>query len=192
MFLPTFRKLVIDMIYTHKQCLKEKGSSYMIQKAVMDGELYQIEKGVYADTHDVSTLAILSTKHPEAIITLDTAFYYHGLTDVIPDEYYLATPKHARKLRDPRIKQVYVPDNIFSLGMIVMYRRDAAFKIYDKERMLIELLSRKNSLPYDYYKEILGNYRSQIHELDIERIQNYAESFPKHKMISAALLSEVF
>ena len=180
------------MICTHKQCMKEKGSSYQIQKAVKSGELYQIEKGIYADTSDVSTLAVISTKYPEAIITLDSAFYYHGLTDVIPDEYCIATSKHARKLRDPRIRQIFVPDEILNLGVIVMYRSDAAFRIYDKERMLIELLSRKNSLPRDYYKEILGNYRNQIYELDIERIQDYAESFPKHKMISEALSAEVF
>ena len=173
------------MICTHKQCLKEKGSDYQVQKAVKAGELYQIEKGIYADTRDVTTLAVISTKYPEAIITLDSAFYYHGLTDVIPDEYYIATSKHARKLRDSRIKQIFVPDEILNLGVIVMYRRDAMFRIYDKERMLIELLSRKNSIPYDYYKEILGNYRNQIHELDIERIQDYAESFP-------ALSAEVF
>ena len=180
------------MICTHKQCMKEKGSSYQIQKAVKSGELYQIEKGIYADTSDVSNLAVISTKYPEAIITLDSAFYYHGLTDVIPDEYCIATSKHARKLRDPRIRQIFVPDEILNLGVIVMYRSDAAFRIYDKERMLIELLSRKNSLPRDYYKEILGNYRNQIYELDIERIQDYAESFPKHKMISEALSAEVF
>ena len=180
------------MIYTHKQCLKEKGSAYQVQKAVQAGELYQIEKGIYADTEDVTTIGIISTKYPEAIITLDTAFYYHGLTDVIPDKYYIATSKHARRLRDPRIKQIFVPDEILNLGVIEMRRRDAEFRIYDKERMLIELLSRKNSLPYDYYKEILGNYRNQIYELDIERIQNYAESFPKHKMISETLSAEVF
>ncbi len=180
------------MVFTHKQCLKEKGSAYQVQKAVQEGELYQIEKGIYADTSDVSTLAILSTKYPDAIITLDSAFYYHGLTDVIPDEYFIATSKHARKLRDSRIRQIFVPDEILDLGVIVMYHRDAGFKIYDKERMLIELLSRKNSLPRDYYKEILGNYRDQIHELDIERIQEYAENFPKHKMISEALEAEVF
>ena len=180
------------MIYTHKQCLKERGSAYHVQKAVQTGELYQIEKGIYADTKDVSTLGILFAKYPEAIITLDTAFYYHGLTDVIPNEYYIATSKHARKLCDPRIKQIFVPDNILSLGVIIMRRRDAEFRIYDKERMLIELLSRKNSLPRDYYKEILGNYRNQIYDLDIERIQDYAENFPKHKMISEALSSEVF
>lgn len=180
------------MILTHKQCMKEKGSAYQIQKAVKSGELYQIEKGIYADTSDVTTLAVITTKYPEAIITLDTAFYYHGLTDVIPDEYCIATSKHARKLRDPRIRQIFVPEKILNLGVIEMYRRDAVFKIYDKERMLIELLSRKNSLPRDYYKEILGNYRAQIHELDIKRIQDYAESFPKHKMISKALSVEVF
>ena len=180
------------MILTHKQCMKEKGSAYQIQKAVKSGELYQIEKGIYADTSDVTTLAVITTKYPEAIITLDTAFYYHGLTDVIPDEYCIATSKHARKLRDSRIRQIFVPEKILNLGVIEMYRRDAVFKIYDKERMLIELLSRKNSLPRDYYKEILGNYRVQIHELDIERIQEYAESFPKHKMISEALSVEVF
>ena len=54
------------MICTHKQCMKEKGSSYQIQKAVKSGELYQIEKGIYADTSDVSTLAVISTKYPEA------------------------------------------------------------------------------------------------------------------------------
>ena len=180
------------MLYTHKQCMKEKGSDYQIQKAVKAGELHQIEKGIYADTSDVTTLAIISTKYPEGIITLDSAFYYHELTDVIPDDYCIATSKHARKLRDPRIRQIFVPDEILNLGVIIMYRRDAMFRIYDKERMLIELLSRKNSLPRDYYKEILGNYRNQIHELDIERIQDYAENFPKHKMISEALAAEVF
>ena len=59
------------MIYTHKQCLKEKGSAYHVQKAVQSGELYQIEKGIYADTENVTTLGIITTKYPEAIITLD-------------------------------------------------------------------------------------------------------------------------
>ncbi len=43
-----------------------------------------------------------------------------------------------------------------------------------------------------YYKEILSNYRKQIYELDIERIQEYADIFPKRKMISEALSTEVF
>ena len=110
------------MIYTHKQCMKERGSTYQIQKAVKAGELYQIEKGIYADTSDVTTLAVIAAKYPEAIITLDTAFYYHGLTDVIPDEYFIATSKHARQLRDPRIRQIFVPDDILLYSHCVPVR----------------------------------------------------------------------
>ena len=79
-----------------------------------------------------------------------------------------------------------------NLGVIVMYRRDAAFKIYDKERMLIELLSRKNILPRDYYKEILGNYRRILPQLNTEKIRNYAEAVPKSDKVIRTLRTEVY
>ena len=65
-------------------------------------------------------------------------------------------------------------------------------RVYDKERMLIELIRNKNKLPYDYYKEIIGNYRNIISELDIEKIQDYAMIFPKSSLITKTLQAEVF
>ena len=181
------------ILYSHKQCLEKYGSPHFLRKALKSGELHQIEKGIYSDSGiHVSTMAVLAAKYPKAIVTMDTAFYYHGLTDVIPDEYYIATPESSRALRDPRIKQVFENGSIFGVGATVMERQDATFKIYGRERMLIELLRYKNKLPYDYYKEILGNYRALIGKLDIELIQEYAETFPKHKMICNALEAEVF
>lgn len=180
------------MVLTYNECLKSYKSAYQIRKAICMGKLYQIEKGIYANEPKVSTLAIITAKYPNAIITMDTAFYFHGLTDVIPDEYCIATPESSRALRDKRVKQFFVNDKILHTGVVTMERRDATFKIYDKERMLIELLRFKNKLPFDYYKEILGNYRNHIYDLDIERIQEYASIFPRHKMISEALDAEVF
>ena len=180
------------MILTYHACLEEYKSAYQVRKAVSDGRLYQIEKGIYSDKPRASTLAIITAKYPQAIITMDTAFYYHGLTDVIPDEYCIATPESSRALRDKRIRQYFVKDEILTIGVVTMEKGDAQFRIYDRERMLIELLRFKNSLPFDYYKEILGNYRNHIYELDIERIQEYASVFPKSKMISDTLDAEVF
>ena len=180
------------MIYTYKECMNKWSSNYQIKKQIDTGNLFQIEKGIYSDTPDVSTLAVISVKYPKAIFTMDSAFYYHGLTDVIPDEYHIATDKHSIYLSDKRIRQYYIPSDILNIGVTTMTRRDAVIRIYDKERMLIELLRYKNKLPFDYYKEILGNYRGLIYELDIERIQEYAATFPKPKMISEALDAEVF
>ena len=158
------------MIYTYKECKEKWSSNYQIKKQIAAGSLFQIEKGIYSDTPDVSTLAVISTKYPKAIFTMDSSIY----------------------ISDKRIRQYYIQSDILNTGVTTMTRRDATIRIYDKERMLIELLRYKNKLPFDYYKEILGNYRSLIYELDIERIQEYAATFPKPKMISEALDAEVF
>ena len=174
------------MLLSYSECMERWQSDYQ------NGTLFRIEKGIYSDKQEVSTLAVITKKYPDSIFTLDSAFYYHGLTDVIPDEYCIATDSHSIALRDNRVKQVYVPSECLELGVMQMQRRDALFRIYDRERLLIELLRYKNKLPYDYYKEILGNYRGLLYELDIERIQVYAERFPKSKMITEALEREVF
>ena len=43
---------------------------------------------------------------------------------------------------------------------------DAEVNIYDKERMLIELVRNKKNIPYDMYKEIVNNYRKIIESLN--------------------------
>ena len=180
------------MLYTYRQCIERFGSKYGLQKAVDAGSIYKIEPGIYSDEERPTALAIITTKYPEAVLTMDSAFYYHGLTDTMPDSCHIATPRKARLLKDPRICQSFVDERFFPCGIETMQRWDATFKIYDKERMLIELLGNKNKLPFDYYKEILWRYRNLIYDLDVERIQEYAATFPKHKMISAALEAEVF
>ena len=47
-------------------------------------------------------LEIIMKKYPNAILTLNSAFYYYGLTDTIPDHYYVATPKINRNIEDVR------------------------------------------------------------------------------------------
>lgn len=177
---------------TYNGCIVRAGSNYKLKKNLTSGKLFKIEKGIYSDTPDVSPLAVITAKYPNAIVTMDSAFYYHDLTDVIPQKYCLATDKHSAPIKDKRVWQFYLPADLLNIGVATMTIHDASFKIYDKERMLIELLRYKNKLPFDYYKEILRNYRDQIYDLDIERIEDYADTFPKHKMINRALELEVF
>ena len=55
------------------------------------------EKGLYSEDRYVPELEIIMKKYPNAILTLNSAFYYYGLTDTIPDHYYVATPKSNKK-----------------------------------------------------------------------------------------------
>ena len=180
------------MLLSYPDCIQKWQSDYQIKKQISEGNLYQLERGVYSDVPDVSTLAVIAFKYSKGIMTMDSAFYYHGLTDVIPEKFHIATDKHAIYINDKRVHQYYVLSDLLNIGVTSMELRDATIRIYDKERMLIELLRFKNKLPFDYYKEIIGNYRKLIYDLDIERIQAYAEIFPRSKMISDALEMEVF
>lgn len=179
------------MIYSYADCIDKYGSKYQIKKQIDAGNLYQQEKGVYSDEKYIPTFRIVSFKYPKAIFTLNSAFYYHNLTDVIPERYYLATPKSAAKITDERVSQIFENSEAVSYG--AEYHTQGGYDIlmYNKERMLVELLRNKNKLPFDYYKEILLNYRKIVDELDIALIQDIAFELPKSRMILDLLQMEV-
>lgn len=180
------------MILSYKQCIEKYNSSYGIKKEIESGGLFYIEKGIYSLQKHVPELAVMMQKYPNAILTSKSAFYYLSLTDVIPNFYFLATDKAGAKINDKRVKQVFVEKNLLQYGVKEIEHQGVMIRVYDKERMLIELIRSKNKLPYDYYKEIISNYRNLISELDIEKIQDYAMIFPKSGLITETLQAEVF
>ena len=180
------------MIYTYTECLEKFGSKYNINKQVEEGALYKLEKGIYSDDRYVPELQIISKKYPKAVFTMNSAFYYHNLTDTIPDKYYLMTGRGASHIADKRVVQSFENSSQLMMGAEYAEYNQAKLLMYSRERMLVELLRNKNKLPFDYYKEILGNYRAIIDELDIPAIQDYACALPKSGMIMEALQLEVF
>ncbi len=179
------------MLYNDYQCIEIFGTDRKLKQALKDKRIYKIEKGIYSYNEFEPELAVISKKYPNAIFTLNSAFYYHGLTDVIPNLYYLATSKEITRIRDKRVKQKFEKSNDLNLGAITITYNTIDIKIYSKERMLIELIHNKNKLPFDYYKEILLNYRKLINELDIKSIQEYVYMLPKSNMIMETLQLEV-
>lgn len=180
------------MLFSYNECIKKYNSNYRIQQAVRNGLLYKLAPGIYSDRKYEPDTAIIKKKYPKAVFTLNSAFYYQGMTDTIPSFYYLATDKDAAKIKDKNIRQIF--DNYKSLGIgaeIINYSGDD-IRIFSKERLLIELIRNKSKLPFDYYKEIIGNYRRMIYELDFELIEEYAERLPKTNLVLDTIQMEVF
>ena len=179
------------MILTYKEAITQFGNAYKLSQAVSNGAVYKLEEGIYSTNQREPELGIIMKKYPNAVLTGEYAFYVHGLTKLIPEKYDLATGSKAAKLTDKRVRQIYVREDILNLGIEEKEENGVNIRVYDKERMLIELLRAKNSMPYDLYKEILIHYRKIICDLEIWRIQEYASVFPKSKMITKALDEEV-
>ncbi|MBR2834557.1 MAG: hypothetical protein IKE43_02425 [Coriobacteriales bacterium] len=176
---------------TRSECLKRYGSDYYIQQQVNSGQLFRIDRGIYSEEEYVPEIAMLAHKYPKAVVTMHNAFYMHDLTDVIPEKYDFATERDAAKIPDKRVKQYFIPGAFFSEGIESIDIKGYSIPIYNKERMLIELLRYKTKLPFDYYKEILLNYRRILPRLNIQKIQDYALAAPKSNKVFDVLQTEV-
>jgi len=183
--------IALSQLLSRQECLVRFGSDYFIEQRIAAGDLFRLENGVFSEQKHVPENAIISHRYPHGVITLLSAFYHYGLTDVIPEVCDLATGRNAAKIHDTRVRQVFVPDAILYNGAIMDQEHNFPIQIYSKERLLIELLRNKNKLPFDLYKEVLLNYRKILPQLNIQDIQDYAMAAPKRKMIMEALQMEV-
>ena len=179
------------MLLTYSQCRNKFGTDYKIKNLLKSEKLFKVQEGIYSTSNYSSTQEFISIKYPDAILTMDSAFYSHGLTDVIPDIYHLATRREATRIKDERIKQYFMKDSIFELGKTEIEFQGEKIKVYNQERMLIELIRNKSKIPLDYYKEIIGNYRSRVNEMDFGKISEYAEHFKMNHTIMNTIQLEV-
>lgn len=165
------------MALTYKQCIEKYGSDHMLKKEMTEGNVFQIEKGIYSLSKTCSEFEIISVKYPKAVFTGESAFYYHGLTDEIPDLYHLATVRTDGRINDERVKQTFQKEDIFDMRQIKMLYHNTEICIYNLERMLIEIVRFRGKLSFDYYKEIIGSYRNRVETMDIAKVEEYAAKF---------------
>lgn len=180
------------MILLYKDLIQQYKSDYKIKKLIEEGKIFKIEKGIYSDNNNINYLEILTKKYPNAIFTMESAFYYHNLTDVIPDKEYLALRRDSTKINDNRIKVVYYQDNLFEIGRSTLKVNNINIPIYDKERMLIELIRNRKNLGFDYYKEIINNYREIRETLSTTKIAEYISKFSIEDYLYDVIMKEVF
>ena len=155
-------------------------------------KIFKIEKGIYSDKKNVNYLELINFKYPHTVFTLESAFYYHNLTDVIPEKNILGIKRGSYLSNDENIKFVTYSEKYFDLGKTTITIDGVNIKIYDKERMLIELIRNRKSYGFDYYKEIINNYRNLKDQLDIGKITEYISVFPIEEHLYDVIMKEVF
>lgn len=179
------------MILTYGECIERFGTDYKIKKEIKAGRLFRKEKGIYTDEKRCSELSLITARYPRAIFTGESAYYYFGLTDVIPEYFHLATLRTDSRIKDMSIHQYFVNENLFELGKTTMSYHGIQIPIYSRERLLVDLIRQKNKLPYDYYKELIASYRRIVQELDFFLVEECAGKLRSHQSILKAIDLEV-
>ena len=180
------------MIYSYEEIISKYKNNYQLDKALKSKKIFKIKSGLYSDQEFVNYLLVINKKYPNAVFTSDSAYYYHNLTDVIPQSYFLATHRKAAKIMDNKVKQIYVSEDKFDIWVTTINVNGIKIKIYDKETLLIELVKNSKNIPFDYYKEIINNYRNISDKLDMNKLSNYLNYYKNDIDLFLKIQKEVF
>ena len=172
------------MVLSYKN-LSEKGySDYQIKKLVEEKKVYFIKKGMYSTEKDFNYLEYISVKHPNAVITLESACYCYGLLKHEKSFYRIATKQKDRKINDEKIKQTFMTDKFYNMGISVITYKGFKLKIYDLERTLVEVARNKIMIDYDDYHEIMENYKKLVQLIKKDKLYKYISEFKDERVES--------
>lgn len=181
------------MVMNFSECCEKFGGRYRTDQMIRKGELRRVATGLYSDTPDWSDIEVVLARYPNAVVTMQSAYYYYELSDSIPEAIHLATDRDASKIYDERIVQHFMPKGTIGIGVVSSrLMNDEVSRVFDKERLLIETARNKTKLPYDLYKEVIESFRRIRETLYPSKLTDYLESFPKRESILRTIESEVF
>lgn len=184
----------MDMIYSYSDIIRVEKNERRARKAIASLRYVKIAPGLYSDEAGKENyLGLIVRRYKNVTVTMQSAFEYYDLTDVNYDKYTIAFPHGSRKVDDTRIKQYFIGREIYDIGRIKVEKNGVSFYIYNKERMLIELIRNKKKLPFDYYKEVVNSYRLLLRdgELDTSLLLKYAKAFSNGNNIIETIMEVI-
>ena len=88
-----------------------------------------------------------------------------------------------RKMKENNIKQIFMTDELYHVGINNMTYQNVNIKTYDLERLLIEIVRNKTKINNDSYREIIESYSKIARLLNKRKLDEYLKSFKNPKII---------
>lgn len=171
--------------------IKTYGSQHLFYQALKTGELIKVAHGIYSKDVLVHPWHVAMRLWPSSIVTMDSAFSYWGVSDRIPNQTHLATPRTGARISNPEFKQYFMRDDLLAVGLTTIDYYGQQVRIFNLERMLIELVRNKTSLPFDYYRELIHGYRDCAANMDFMLVDEYANAFSNTETLMTRIQEEV-
>lgn len=168
------------MLYTTEELIKKLGSFSKVSTASKQKKYFKVGHGIYSDVEPaLIELESIFVKYPNAVLTLKSAFSYYDMSDYIPETYQIATPHNAHVICNDKVEQIFMSSDLIAIGKKKVKTQFGFINIYDKERLLIELIRYRSKLSYSYFKEVINSYRELVKndELNLAKLLDYCHKF---------------
>lgn len=143
------------------QEIMEVQSYYGIKKAMEDGSVVRLKRGVYASTEALAdTMIDIGRVVPKGVLCLFSAWAHYGLSTQIPGAFYVAVEKHRKVVvpEFPPIKLCYWDKKYYEMGVVEAEVSGHKVEIYDLEKSVCDALKFRNKIGLDVATEVLKAY----------------------------------
>lgn len=171
------------MILNHDELKEKYHSDNEIKKLVNEKKLFKIDKYLYSTDKNYDNLEYVLKKYNNSVFTMETALAIYGFKNILLNKYDLATKSKARVIKNDLIKQYFIPDELYDVGLSCLEYKNCKIKIYNKERLLLEIIKNKSQIDDAIYKDIISQYKKNITNLSISKIYEYISYYKKRDIM---------
>ncbi len=163
-----------------------------LQQFVADGELTKIKNGYYSEKKGKISEEnlIYAMFHKDGVLTMESALYYHGYLKQRPFGWSIAIDKNASKSRFnldyPVVTPYYTKAEVLELGVETLEKPGFEMKIYDRDRLICDVLKYQEKLSKAEFQEGVFNYIRDDRK-NIEHLMTYAEERQVKKKVQTMI-----
>lgn len=173
--------------------LKEKGLSYYkINKLVEEGKLNKINRSTYENTNykgDYNDFYVASAYIPDGVICEYSAAFHYGLSNYLPPYINVAIDRDKKVStlpKNPSIELRYYSDSRMNIGVIEINEDGNKYRIFDKEKTVIDMLSFRNKVSIEDTMKVLKNYLNRK-DRNLNKLHRYAKELRCEKILQTYL-----
>ncbi len=175
--------------YAYLQDLKASGvHTSTVRKAVQNGLLEKLKPGLYRWIDKPMTshqgFVEITLVVPKAVICLHSALAYYELTLTQPSTIMAAIPRETKPPKKfyPPADIFYFSEHLYVLGVNTVDAEAGKFKIYDREKTIIDCFRYRKKLGEDVAVEGIRNYLKG-RQPNLNKLFNYAQKSHMERII---------
>ena len=144
--------------------LLEAGISYkMILAMVESGELIRVKSGYYSlPGAELSDEEKIAAQYPEAVLTMETALFYHGYLSTRPEVWSIAVSKNTSKsrfkLKNPPVHPYFTEEAVLEMGVEEMAFGGSSIHIYTIDRLICDVFKYRDKMQTADFRSAISAY----------------------------------
>lgn len=165
--------------YITTELITKQGIAKMfLTQLVRENQLIRINRGLYMLSNYIEDVYLkYQSLNPNAIYSLETALYFHNLSDRIPSILDMFVPNNyaGSLMKNSSIRLTYISKNLLELGLIEMESpMGQKIKTYDIDKTICDIIKFKSKIDIEIYSNALKNYAKSKNK-NITKLMKYAK-----------------